>query len=499
MEIRGRMKYKLLIGICIIIIFSSFASAWCWWGWFGTTCGEVEIERTTTRSPTTETICGDDKCQTTFFSGERDTFIQNSTGDWVDVSDVLSITRNSDDLTFHYYNGMTSYLNLTLEAGVIYNGNYYSMAQVKQMYPQIEFSFPTQRRESYRKYAVNITNIPLNKSLIENITLTYKEHSGFSLNQLKTQKGKFIARNTLGLTFEDLIKNGFIVEINKNEKRIYIGNLTKNFIGNDLYLDPEVSITSADNTTFEDTHISGTDGEKAFNFGASDDVLLYEEDDRDSTMFFRYNNIYDKIPSGSTITNATWRIHSHDNSGGNINGNFTCWVMLSNWTEGTENGVAGVPNWTTNSSADGDYWTPQIIRESGGLWLADLRNLYPISADTWYDVNLSTSGFQDLFDNPTTRYGWICYNHGGAGYISMDSSEHAGGEHKLIIEYNLPNIAPTTPDLNEPVNETFVNDTHTALNWSNSSDVNGDTIYYYLEVDDDNTFASVVSVIEALT
>lgn len=120
----------------------------------------------------------------TLYSGTM--FAQNSSGSWVPASDVLYITKHQDDITFHY-NGINGYYNITFELGAVYNGNYYSFAQIKQMKPGIKYNFSHTKQISYHKYSVNITNITgnLNISKIENITLTYKNHYGFNLSKLK--------------------------------------------------------------------------------------------------------------------------------------------------------------------------------------------------------------------------------------------------------------------------------------------------------------------------
>lgn len=52
------------------------------------------------------------------------------------------------------------------------------------------------------------------------------------------------------------------------------------------------------------------------------------------------------------------------------------------------------------------------------------------------------------------------------------------------------NTTPTTPLINSPENNTILSQLR-ELNWTNSSDVDGDDIYYYVEVDNDSAFGSV--------
>src|SRR3989344_5431317 len=218
------------------------------------------------KTSNSETIkIADNKFQASIYPETR--FAQNSLGEWVDASDIMSITRNEDDITFHY-DGIEGYFNLTFESGVIYNKNYFSMAQVKQANPQITFDFPTQKTPEKIKYAVNISNIPLEvQPNVEYVTLTYKSHYGFTLSELKSEQGKFIAKNLMGLAFDDLKESYYTININTDEKRIYIGNLSgysvsvyddlgnrigetagSKFVNNALYLDPTSFLASGTST-----------------------------------------------------------------------------------------------------------------------------------------------------------------------------------------------------------------------------------------------------------
>ncbi|MDP2628892.1 MAG: hypothetical protein Q8P15_03270 [Nanoarchaeota archaeon] len=62
--------------------------------------------------------------------------------------------------------------------------------------------------------------------------------------------------------------------------------------------------------------------------------------------------------------------------------------------------------------------------------------------------------------------------------------------YNLSVEYVSANTAPTTPNLNQPLNNTNWSSIP-QLNWSNSTDSDGDAITYSLEVDDNNDFSSV--------
>lgn len=250
---------------------------------------------TTTYTPTTKTVC-DTTCKARIFTTIK--YAQNSNGEWVSPSEVIYITKNQDDITFHY-NGMSGYFNITFESGVIYNGNYYSFSQVKQSYPEITFDFPQEDHGTYHKYAVNITNLDeLDTNLIGSITLTYKDHYGFTIDQLDQGDRWFNIKNTMALYFEDLLENHQIT-INKSEKRLYIHNITERIIDGSLYLDPTVRIGTTE--TFEDTYNS--EAAPNGNYGASAELYIGTEvGDTFFESIIKFNQTI--IPNGSYIKNA---------------------------------------------------------------------------------------------------------------------------------------------------------------------------------------------------
>lgn len=199
-----------------------------------------------------KTECDGTRCYTTFYSGVM--FAQDSDGYWVSPSDILSITKNQDDITFHY-DGIKGYKSITFEAGAIYNGNYYSFSEIKQMKPEIEFYFPKEDQGTHIKYAINITNLDeLDINLIENITLTYKSHTGFNLNQLMIENNRFKVKSIMGLYFDDLI-DLYPISININERRLYISNITDNIIDGQIYLDPNLLLETAGEEIIDDAMV----------------------------------------------------------------------------------------------------------------------------------------------------------------------------------------------------------------------------------------------------
>ena len=272
---------------------------------------KVKAQETIVYTATTEThYLPDGRVFTILYSVVR--YAQAHDGVWVNASDVLKITKQSDDLTFHY-DGIEGYFNLTFETGVFFNGVYYSMAEVKDL-TGIEFDFPIQRYPANRKYAVNITNILVDKSNINNITLTYKDHYGFTLDQLLSEGGKIFAKQIMELGFGDLEENNFTVTLNMAEKRIYIGNLTDKFVGDSLYLDPTIKLQDQDTQHMDDSF--NREQFPTNNYGNAPTHYLMNNTnsgfERQCDAVYKFN--ISSIPSGQQIDDASFYWFVYDNA-----------------------------------------------------------------------------------------------------------------------------------------------------------------------------------------
>ncbi|MEK6934376.1 MAG: hypothetical protein AABW46_00700 [Nanoarchaeota archaeon] len=182
------------------------------------------------------TTCNNGLCSAEYYTGAR--FAQNSTNGWVDSADVLSITRNNDEIVFHY-NGIYGYKNLSMEVGTIYKGNYISLDNIKISNSEITFDFPSTKNKVNHKYSLNIDNAANVINDMNYLTLTYKNHYGFDLKNL-IFNDKYIAAEQIGLFFDDLLNDNLFVNVSQSEKRVYIGNLLTRYDSNSntLYLDP---------------------------------------------------------------------------------------------------------------------------------------------------------------------------------------------------------------------------------------------------------------------
>ncbi len=412
-------------------------------------------QETVTYTPSTETHCaienGRKKCWVALYSGTR--FAQNQSGDWVNPSQILKITKNSDDLTFTY-DGIKGDYSITFEIGVIYNGNYYSMYDVKQSNPQIQFNFPTKKTSTSRKYAVNITNIPLAmQPNIQNITLTYKSHTGFTLSQLKLEKGRYLIKDIFELVFDDLKENDFVVKINKAEKRIYIGNLTDKFVDNSLYLDPNIILQDADTENLEDTYIR--ENSPTGNYGGATSFLVQADSGSVWKVYIKFNIL--DIPSGQQIDNAILYLWNSASSGDNQINNITVHhVFNQSWKE-------EVINWNNQPCgiSFNDANVCNLIADDGEVPIAFTENY-------WYTFVVTSAVGVD-YNAGDTNVSFILNVSGVSGQEKFPSKEETGDttlRPYLNITYSELPVVRVTTTLVAPADDSTDEDGDVTFNCS---------------------------------
>jgi len=412
--------------------------------------GSDSPQQTITYTEGSKTTCVGNIC-TSIISGPR--YHQNASGNWTEIGNIFRITKNSDDITFHY-DGIEGYKNLTLESGVIYNGNYYSMADVKSFRPEIEFTFPSEKRRSNHKYAVNISNIANVINNTSYITLTYKSHAGFNLGDMVFSNNKINARQ-IALKFFDLIESGYTLRLNTTEKRVYIGNLSDNWnsLGDNLYLDPTVTLTTTAIT--KDGEVYSPDS--TYN---KDDINDAQVGKNPVGDIFRAYIEYDTsvIPDGTTIDEVWFNI----SVGGTIG-------ALSTDTCGVYN-MENQPNITGNNVTIYNDAGNGTAYNDSGVWCQSLGYHYinisnatgdlqsQLGAD-WFAVGLRSSEVTD------DDYGTI------ETVESVNDSE-------LWVMYSGGDTAPTV-NITSPGNLTYICDSEANYINYTVSDDNGASRCWY--------------------
>ena len=204
-----------------------------------------------------------------------------------------------------------------------------------------------------------------------------------------------------------------------------------------------------------------------------------ESPDADAILLINLTRI---LPEGNTITEMIFDFYETDTGG--VNTSYNGYIMnCTGWDETTV---------TWNSYCGGSGGTPEInhvnelfkvtqVYAAGNrynqTWNNDQANLLYIKND-YHSIFFDNTMPIDRFSNPGDKESANVWN--------------------IFITFQELNLAPTTPALISPANNTnFV--TFPTLSWTNSTDGNGDAIKYYLEVDNDPEFGSVDYVNASIT
>jgi len=218
----------------------------------------LEITRTESAETTCKIEQGLKNCVATIFPKMKN--VQAKNGAWVDPSEVLNVHQESDDIIIEYSCLKGDY-SISFEVGVVFNGKSYSIEEIKQSYPEVQLQAQTDKNPGFVKYAISISNLPNDvQNGLESVVLSYKNHTGFDVQQLESEQESLIVNDLFILSFEDLKNSGFTVNVDKAESKVYVGNLDNKILLNSLYLDPTVTLKVGNIT--EDGYIQEISGSK---------------------------------------------------------------------------------------------------------------------------------------------------------------------------------------------------------------------------------------------
>ena len=364
-----------------------------------------------------------------------DRWAQDVSGEWTDRVNLFNITRQGDQLSF-IYDGIEGEKRLTLEAGAIYNGNYYSLAEAKALMPQITFDYSWKRNDGEYKYDLNVCGLEGIAGNIDALAFTYESHYGFDLANVSWDNS-IIKAGFFALNFNDLLEEGFALDLNKQEKRIYITNLASKYDAGTgcFYLDPAVTPdASYDMTAWYDSEPAGI-----WKFrSATETTLLWginvtTGDIMRSAIDFDISAIMD----GSTITDVDFKVYVHTIVPLSRRSTY---MYLTEMTDEAADWVAAGN--AANFAAD-------IAGNTKYVTLAPAS--WPIEA-AWWDRDLGPNADLDLQNN--LDVGWFSlgtYNAedgSASAFNQWRSMEYAGSEPYLEVSYIEPSdcVPPVSGD-----------------------------------------------------
>ncbi len=190
--------------------------------------------------------------------------------------------------------------------------------------------------------------------------------------------------------------------------------------------------------------------------------------------------------------NYSWYVEAFDSSGSDH------WHIRRDESSPSYAGGEGLV-----SSNSGASWTVvdslDFLFRIYGFTTTDLDSdvnmtvCYSDDNSSWSSCQIGVNDGNSL-DNETAFYGLYMLN------LSRDDTSLAIGVQNVSINFSLINNAPTKPTNQEPLNFTiFTVNTNIGFNWTNSTDLDQDTITYNFEIYNDSALTNLHSSITGIT
>ncbi len=170
-----------------------------------------------------------------------------------------------------------------------------------------------------------------------------------------------------------------------------------------------------------DTSIDGEAGKTGLNYGA--DTRIQAEGSQERALL-RFE--VSAIPAGKTIVAAKLRVYVTSND----TGTSTIRSVLEAWTEGTQNGTAGVCNWTQRTA--GQAWTTAGAGAPGSA-SAQIASFQTTGALGPLEIPLPPATVQGWVDAPATNFGLVIAG-GEASFASREATT-ASQRPELVVTY----------------------------------------------------------------
>ena len=210
-------------------------------------------------------------------------------------------------------------------------------------------------------------------------------------------------------------------------------------------------------------------------------------------------DLYDILGAGTNLINVTLIGKALNPAG---TSGFTIYFQNENWTETGGTGSSGNASWNFNNNTAKTSWYGGL-RTLGELLRTNntiaFTNEQAISFE--FDKDIMQSHCIDDSAH-TCSVEFVTNAVSDSDYFGIDSEDSvtADDRPKWYIEYT-QNLAPTVPQLNAPENNSIMPVdlfTHN-LNWSNSTDAEGDAITYFLQIWNETAMSNLLYANNSIT
>ena len=371
-------------------------------------------------------------------------YLPDENGTWRNITDVVKFGHNGYNLTLNWYN-----YSVELEIGVVTNsGANYSMAKIKDMYPNVDFSKFITKYPSQYKWGINAT-IPVSVSAnVKYIYIYLAKAENLSWDEVEIA-GESITVKNIKFDYSDILNQGFTLSL-YDKRTVLIGNVTNK---TSIFIDPFVTaISPSEDLTLADAPLTPDYG-----------------------ILIKFS--LSSIPAGSVIGKALLYLNKTDDGG-----DFTSEAILIYNCSGAsgQSNVTG-QNWTESSNA-GDLMrafqnkctytgNKTTVTTTNGMYSWDVTTSLTADFSTY---NRENSTFMMNDSAITTAVAWSTTNTGtlrvghtsiGNDYTASFLSRDGTGKNQPYLNityYNMPmNVTfsyPTDP------NNSIVTRNYTCIN-----------------------------------
>ena len=191
------------------------------------------LEETVNYTPSSETHCINGKCWTALYSGT--VFIKEKDGKWYTLLEISTVKWQDNAFNFSYKNYWVS-----IEPFVIYKGNFYTVQDIKNAFPDINIKDYIKPEKFAYKFVLNYSNVP--QTLLNNVDylgFRLKGAHGLTWDDVKKSGNhSIVIKNKVVVSYEDLIESNFTLNL-VNKTYLLIGNIPKN---GEIVLDPRIQL-----------------------------------------------------------------------------------------------------------------------------------------------------------------------------------------------------------------------------------------------------------------
>ena len=156
-----------------------------------------------------------------------------SDGTYKPLEEVVNVSWQDGNLVYSWYDK-----EIRLRPLVIYNGNPYTIQQIKAIYPNLDLKSMISRNRGSYKWAFNITNIPdAIKNNINYIVFELVGAKNLTWDDVSIDDHTLYLPDNIKVSYQDLLDSGFTLSL-VNKTYLLIGNVAGK---NELFLDPTVT------------------------------------------------------------------------------------------------------------------------------------------------------------------------------------------------------------------------------------------------------------------